>query len=471
MRLNYNPRSRKRTMARFEYEALRLAMRRAGAVAIGAILLATALPGRDEKAQKKGPTFYKDVLPILQGHCQECHRAEGIAPFALQTYGQTKHYAAAIAIAAKNRSMPPWFADPSIGKFSNATSLGKAQIAALIAWAKQGAPKGNPNDAPPPRHWSGAWTIPNPDFVVKMSEPVAVPARGDVDYTYEIVPTHFRKDRWIQMTELLPGARAHVHHAVVYIRPPHSRWLEHAPIGKPFTADTLTDPKDRRDAKWTDADILIVYAPGSSPGEYPSGAAKFIPAGSDLVFQMHYMTNGQAASDRSRVGLVIARQKPKERVLTLQLTNDQFVIPPGDPDYRVQVWGTLPNDATLLSFFPHMHLRGKTFEYDIVHHNKLADEGILPEQLEIEPLLRVNYHFHWQMSYILAKPMHLKAGTELQAVAYYDNSKDNPHNPNPTVAVRWGDQTSDEMMVGFFDVAVPAWMDKQRFFQREAKKN
>ena len=146
------------------------------------------------------------------------------------------------------------------------------------------------------------------------------------------------------------------------------------------------------------------------------------------------------------------------------------MIPPGDPDYRVEVWGTLPNAATLLSFFPHMHLRGKSFEYDIVHHNKLAKEGKIPEQLEIQPLLRVNYNFYWQMSYILAKPMHLKAGTELQAVAYFDNSEDNPHNPDPNVAVRWGDQTYDEMMVGFFDVAVPAWMDKQRFFERRGEK-
>jgi hypothetical protein len=367
--------------------------------------------------------------------------------------------------------MPPWFADARIGKFSNDSSLSEGQIATLAGWAKGGAPEGDQQDAPATKHWSESWTIPEPDLIVKMAEAVKLPATGDVDYTYEIVPTHFAADRWIQMTELLPGARAHVHHAVVYVRPPNSKWLQHAPVGRPFTAEMLSDPEDRKGAHWTDADILIVYAPGSSPGEYPNGAAKLVPAGSDLVFQMHYTTNGHADQDLSRIGLIFAKNAPKQRVLTLQLTNDHFVIPPGDPDYRVEARGTLPNDATLLSFFPHLHLRGKSFEYNIVHHNKRAEAGLIPEEAEIEPLLKVNYNFYWQMSYILAKPRELKAGTELQAVAYFDNSKANPHNPDPTAAVRWGDQTYDEMMVGFFDVAVPAWMDKQRFFERPQRQN
>jgi len=438
----------------------------AGAAALLALATARPLPGNRVGRNNPAPTFYRDVLPILQQHCQACHRADGIAPFALETYQQTRIFAGAIAAAVGNRTMPPWFADPAIGKFSNDTSLRQAQITTLATWVKAGMPKGEPKDAPPLPHWAASWTIPKPDLVLKMPQRVKLPATGDVDYTYEIVPTHFQEDRWVQETQLLPEARAHVHHAVVYIRPPNSKWLQHAPAGKAFTAATLTDPEDRRGAHWTDADILIVYAPGSSPGEYPAGAAKFIPAGSDLVFQMHYTTNGKPAEDESRIGIIFAKHKPKERVLTLQLTNDHFVIPPGDPDYRVEARGTLPNGATLLSFFPHLHLRGKTFEYNIIHHNKLADSGAIPEQLEIEPLLLVHYNFYWQMSYILAKPLQLKAGTELQAVAYFDNSSGNPHNPDPTAAVRWGDQTYDEMMVGFFDVAVPAWMNKQRFFER-----
>jgi hypothetical protein len=202
--------------------------------------------------------------------------------------------------------------------------------------------------------------------------------------------------------------------------------------------------------------------------------AKFVPAGSDLVFQMHYTTNGHAGTDTTRVGLRFAKTTPPKRVLTLQLTNDHFVIPPGAPDYRVEARGTLPNDALLLSLFPHMHLRGKRFEYDIVSPN-ISDpsgahpNGVVPNPNSVETLLRVNYHFHWQMSYKLAEPILLKAGTELQAIAWYDNSKNNPHNPDPDSAVRWGDQTYDEMMVGFFDVAVDGKIDKKKFFERGSK--
>jgi hypothetical protein len=409
------------------------------------------------------PAFYRDVLPILQQRCQVCHRANGIAPMRFEAYEQTRPYAAAIAAAVQSKSMPPWFADPDIGRFSNDPSLSAGQIAALAAWAEVGAPAGNAQDAPLPVHWAESWTIPQPNLILKMPKAVALPARGDVEYTYEIVPTGFKEDRWIQEVEVLPLLRANVHHAVVYVRPPDSQWMRHAPVGAPFTASALTDPEDRKGAHWTDNDVLLVYAPGSSPDNWPDNMAKFIPAGSDLVFQMHYTTNGHAASDQTSVGLIFAKHAPAQRVLTLQLTNDHFVIPPGVPDYRVEARGTLPNDAALLSFFPHMHLRGKRFEYNIIHREK--DSGPRPDQ-EIEPLLDVHYHFHWQMSYQLAEPRLLKAGTELQAVAWYDNSRDNPHNPDPEAAVRWGEQTYDEMMVGFFDIAVAANLDKRSYFIR-----
>jgi mono/diheme cytochrome c family protein len=415
------------------------------------------------------PTYYRDVAPILQRHCEVCHRADGIAPMTLQSYSQAKTYAAAIATSTKSKSMPPWFAVPGIGHFSNDPSLTEDQIATLAAWAAAGAPAGDAKDGPPPIHWAESWIIPQPDQIVAMSKGVDIPTDGDVDYTYEIVPTHFTEDRWIQSVEILPSLRANVHHAVVYVRPPNSNWMRHAPTGVPFTADELTDPEDRRGAHWTDADVLLVYAPGSSPDEFPSSMAKFVPAGSDLVFQMHYTTNGRAGTDTTRVGLRFAKTPPPKRVLTLQLTNDHFVIPPGAPDYRVEARGTLPNDALLLSLFPHMHLRGKRFEYNIVHPKQAASNLTArdSEQNSVETLLRVNYHFHWQMSYKRAEPLPLKAGTELQAIAWYDNSKNNPHNPDPDSAVRWGDQTYDEMMVGFFDVAVDGNIDKKKFFERK----
>ncbi len=401
------------------------------------------------------PTFYRDVVPILQGHCQSCHRAGEIAPTSLETYDETKAQAAAIAIAARNRVMPPWFADPHIGHFSNDPSLTEREIATLVAWAGSGAMAGDPHDAPPPREWTHGWNIPKPDLVVTMPKPVALPADGEVEYTYEIVPSGLAKDTWIQMSEVRPSSRENVHHAVVYVRPPGSKWLRNAPVGVPFTASDMTDESDRHDAHWTDSDVLLVYAPGSAPDQWPAGFAKFVPGGSDFVFQMHYTTHGKPATDQTRVGLVFAKAPPAKRVLTLQLTNDRFVIPPGADNFRVEARGTLPNDALLLSFLPHMHLRGKQFDYNIVHANG-----------EIEPLLRVDWDFYWQLSYRLATPLALKAGTELQAVAIYDNSKNNPHNPDPDAAVRWGDQTEDEMMVGFFDVAVDPSTDKWKYFER-----
>jgi hypothetical protein len=418
--------------------------------------LAAHASNSQKQAEETGlATFYKDVLPILQGHCQVCHREGGIAPMAFETYAETRKFAQAIRAATENRSMPPWFAVRGIGKFSNDPSLRDKEIAVLSAWARGGAPAGKAADAPAKKTWSGRWTIAGPEQTIAMTEGVKIPANGEVDYTYEIVPTEFHEGRWVQASEILPGMRENVHHAVVYIRPPGSSWLKHAPLGTPFTADALATEEDRRDAMWTDSDILLVYAPGSTPDNWPAGMAKYVPAGSDLVFQMHYTTNGKPGTDVTRVGLRFAKEAPAKRVLTLQLTNDHFVIPPGVPDYRVEAWGTLPNDALLLNFFPHMHLRGKRFEYNIV-----GKDG------NVETLLRVNYHFHWQMSYRLAEPLALKAGTKLQAVAWFDNSRGNPHNPDPETSVRWGEQTSDEMMVGFFDVAVESDLDKERFFRR-----
>jgi len=430
-----------------------------------ALLLAAstaAVLATDERSAKppSTPTFFRDVVPILQQHCQSCHRPGEIANISFVTYPETRQWAAGIRDAVRVKAMPPWFADPCCGRFSNDPSLRPQEISTLSAWAEGGAPAGDPNDASAAPHRTEGWDIPQPDAVVEMPKPVAIPAEGDVEYTDEIVPTNFAEDKWVQASEVRPSSREHVHHAVVYIRPPESEWLRGAPIGVPFTASSLGDEHLRHQAHETKSDMLLVYAPGSLPDRWPDGMAKFVPAHSDLVFQMHYTTNGHAGADQSSMGLVFAKTRPAQRVLTLQLANDHdtIPIPPHADNYRVEVRGTLPNDCTLLSFFPHMHLRGKRFEYDIVGPEK-----------SMETLLRVNYDFYWQLSYRLAEPRSLKAGTELRAVAWYDNSRKNRHNPDPDSAVTWGDQTYNEMMVGFFDVAVPAGIDKDRFFVRGAK--
>ena len=411
-------------------------------------------------AQSSTPTFYKDVLPILQQRCQICHRAGEIAPFSLVTYAQTRAWANLLRTSVADRRMPPWFADPCCGHFANDASLSAEQIKTMVGWVGAGSPAGDPADAPPGPHWTEGWNIVAPDLEITMPVAVKIPETGDVEYTYEIVPTNFAQGKWVQSSELRPSARDHVHHAVVYIRPPQSTWLRGAPVGVPFTASTLHDPHLMHEAHFTTSDLLLVYAPGSSPEKWPDGMAKYIPAHSDLVFQMHYTTNGHAAVDQTSLGAVFAKHAPRQRVLTLQLANDHdtIPIPPNTGNYRVEVHGTLPNDALLMGFFPHMHLRGKKFEYNLVH-----DDGTR------ETLLRVNYDFYWQLSYILAEPRLLRAGTRLEAIAWYDNSRNNPHNPDPNSPVQWGDQTYNEMMVGFFDVAVPADMDKEKFFVRKAK--
>lgn len=375
----------------------------------------------------------------------------------LVTYAETKAWARMVADDAHARRMPPWFADPCCGHFANDSSLTEKQITLLSAWADAKAPEGNPADSPTPPRWVEGWNISKPDVTVEMPKAVSIPVEGDIEYTYEIVPTEFAEDKWVQMAEVRPSSRSHVHHAVVYIRPPDSTWLRTAPLNTPFTASTLQDPQLHHQAHETTSDMLLVYAPGSSPDRWADGMAKFIPAHSDLVFQMHYTTDGQADNDRTAVGMVFAKDPPKQRVLTLQLANDHdpVPIPPNADNYRVEVHGRLPKDATLLRFFPHMHLRGKRFEYNLIDEHGKA-----------ETLLRVNYDFYWQLSYRLAEPRLVKAGTELQAVAWYDNSSKNPHNPDPNSPVTWGDQTYNEMMVGFFDVAVPASMSKADFFLR-----
>jgi Copper type II ascorbate-dependent monooxygenase, C-terminal domain len=365
------------------------------------------------------------------------------------TYAETRPWAKAIREQAITRKMPPWFADPSFGHFANDRSLSEDQIDMLAAWANAGAPAGDVKDAPPPRQWPQGWNIGTPDVVFEMPNAFPIPAKGAVDYQYLILPTHFAEDKWVQSVEVRPGNRATVHHAVVYIREPGSKWLEGEPADEAFSVPLAKG--------FTTSDILMVYTPGNSFDEWKPGLAKRIKAGSSLVLQMHYTAIGTATQDRTRIGLVLAKQLPMQAVLSLQMSNDRFVISPGDPNYRVQVSGTLPNDAVLISMFPHMHLRGKGFEYLITEPNG-----------HVETLLKVNhYDFHWQLNYRLAQPRLIKAGTHLTWVGYFDNSSNNPGNPDPTAEVRYGEQSWEEMMIGFFDVVVDANIDKPAFFERK----
>jgi hypothetical protein len=395
------------------------------------------------------PNFHKDVLPILQQRCQQCHRPGEISPMSLITYAGTRPWAKSIREAVITRKMPPWFADPKYGHFANDRSLSQTEIETLVAWVDAGTPAGDPKDAPSPRTWPQGWTIGTPDAVFEMTAPFPIPAKGSIDYQYIILPTHFSGDKWIQKVEVRPSDPRVVHHAVVYIREPGSKWLEGQPGSTAFSVPLSKG--------FTTSDILMVYTPGNSFDLWKSGVAKKIKAGSDLVLQMHYTANGDTLADRTRIGVVFAKEPPQQEVLTLQMGNDKFVIPPNDPGYRVSVSGTLPNEALLLGFFPHMHLRGKSFEYSIARDNG-----------NIETLLKINnYDFDWQLNYRLAKPRLIPAGTRLLWTAYFDNSPNNPRNPDPEAEVRFGEQSWEEMMIGFFDVAVDAAVDKAAFFVRK----
>jgi hypothetical protein len=401
------------------------------------------------------PVFYKDVLPILQQRCQQCHRPGEIAPMPFLTYAGTRPWAKSIREQVLARKMPPWFADPRYGHFANDRSLSPAQIGTIVSWVNAGAPAGNPKDAPPPRAWPQGWNIGKPDEIFEMPEAFALPAKGAIDYQYLILPTHFTTDHWVQKVEVRVTSRFDVHHAVVYIREPGSQWLGGEPTGVMFSLPHEPDHRPNPKA-FTTSDLLMVYTPGNSYDQWPPGIAKRIKAGSDLVLQMHYTASGKATLSRTRIGLIFAKEPPKHAVLSLQMGNDMFVIPPGDANYRAQVSGTLPNDAQLISMFPHMHLRGKGFEYLIT-----APGG------HVETLLKVNhYDSQWQLNYRLAKPRLLKADTHLTWVGTFDNSANNPANPDPTAEVRYGEQIWDEMMIGFFDVVVDANVDKAKFFER-----
>jgi hypothetical protein len=287
--------------------------------------------------------------------------------------------------------------------------------------------------------------------VVRMPHPFAIPARSTVEYQYLLLRPGFAQDTWVRAIEIRPSDRSVVHHAVLYIREPGSNWLADVP------PDVMYQPPPNSSDRFITSDILAVYTPGAPVMICPEGMAKKIPAGSDLVLQMHYTSKTTDAEDQTVISMVTSSEPPKQRLMTLQMANYNFRLLPGEANQRVVISGTLPQDALLVSLYPHMHLRGSGFEYQL-------DGG----HGRIETLLKVNgYDFYWQLTYRLKTPRLLKAGTKLLWTGYFDNSSANPRNPDPEAEVTWGGQSKEEMMVGFFDVAVPPDLDKKAFFIRE----
>jgi hypothetical protein len=390
-------------------------------------------------------TFTKDVAPILQKHCQTCHRPGEAAPFPLITYDQVRPWAATMKLAVKQKRMPPWYADPAIGHFSNDRSLTEKEIATILAWANSGTPEGDPADLPAPATFVEGWGIPKPDKIFELPHAFSVPASGMVEYQYVIIPTGFTEDKWVQAAEARPTDRSVVHHIIAYVREPGSNYFKGQKPGVFFEAPPPAQD-EKNDTSALPSDFLVGYAPGQNAEILQPGQAKLIKAGSDIVLEVHYTPTGKATTDQARVGIVFAKEKPKERVLTLSAVNGTFKIPPGDPNYKVDADFEVPHDVRLVSLHPHMHTRGKDFEYRLV----------FPDG-KTQTLLKVPaYNWHWQLWYTLDSPITLPKGTKIECTAHFDNSPDNPENPDPTKTVIWGQQNSDEMMVGFFNLLFDA---------------
>ncbi len=416
----------------------------ANAAAICAIL-ASAVALSQAAPAPPVVTFTRDIAPILQNRCQTCHRPGEIGPFSLLTYEQARPWAKAIKASVIQRKMPPWFADPHFGKFANDSSLPQNEIDSLVRWVDSGAPQGDPADMPPPRKFADGWTISQPDSVIQIPTPYQIPASGTIEYQYILIPAPFKTDRWVQAVEARPTDRTRVHHIIAFIREPGSDWLKDARPGIPFVPEK---PKagESQDDSALPSDFLVGYAPGQPPEQFLPGQAKLIRAGSDIIIQVHYTTNGKPGVDQSRIGLVFAKEPPAQRVYTVSAVNGSFHIPAGDPNYRVDADFDIRTDVTLYGLHPHMHGRGKDFEYRVKFPNG-----------DTRTLLSVpRYKSAWQLWYNLDEPLALPKGTKIECTAHFDNSPNNPDNPDPTKEVVWGDQTWDEMMVGFLNLVFDA---------------
>jgi len=368
-------------------------------------------------------SFTKDVAPIFYARCAECHRPGEVAPMSLLTYAEARPWARAIKEKVVSRVMPPWLADPAYGHFENDRRLTDKEIETISAWVDGGAAKGNDSDLPPLPKFEPGWTLGKPDVIIPLESEVDVPAEGVVPYKYFSVPTNFKEDKWVQAAEIRPSNRKVVHHIIVFVQEPGQKSEGEAAVrsGQGFK--------------------LAGFAPGEQPKVFPAGTAKLIKAGSKLNFQMHYTPNGAASKDRSYIGLYFAKSPIGKKVLTGTATNAKFVIPAGDGNYEVRSSWTAPEDVRIVDLMPHMHLRGKDFTYTAVYPDGRS-----------EVVLQVpKYDFNWQLLYRFKQPLLLPKGSRLDCVAHFDNSTRNKFNPDPTKEVRWGPQTWEEMMIGWFD--------------------
>jgi hypothetical protein len=446
----------------------------AGVLSVAA--LAAARPGAQAPdVPASTPTFNRDVAPILYANCTNCHRPGEIAPMSLLTYKDARPWARSISNQVARGVMPPWHADPAHGEFLNDRRLSTADKDTIVKWVSAGAPEGSPAAAPPPVYAS-EWNIGQPDAIFSMQEDYPVPANGTVAYKYFEIPTHLTEDQWVQAIEMRAGNPAVVHHVIVYARAPRpaqsavpAARSSAQPAPRPLPLFTYPDgttevpagqtggpalPPDQRILNDRPAprplgSAIGGFAPGQTVRVYDEGTAMKLPAGSTLVFQVHYTAAGAATTDRTRIGVRYAKHKPATEVRFTSLINGTLHIPAGAADYKLEQTMTVNRDVTIWSMLPHTHLRGKRWAYDATYPDGRT-----------ETILAVpKYDFNWQTEYVFKHPLKLPKGTTIHAAAWYDNSVNNPSNPDPTKDVWWGDQTWDEMMftgVTYSVDAVPA---------------
>jgi hypothetical protein len=373
-------------------------------------------------------TFHRDVAPVLHAHCAVCHRPNQPGPMALLDFEDAQGWAPQIAEAALSARMPPWFADPRHGDWKNQRRLTETEKRTLALFAESGAVAGDPKDAPPkPVFNDPEWRIAAPDVVIELPEPQPIPATGVVLYRYLAMDPGFKEDMWIQAVDVKPTAPAATHHVIAYLLPPGMS-----------KSDALKDP-----TTVLSLSALGGWAPGTDPTDLPDGRAIPVKAGSTLLFELHYSPNGTATEDRTRVAFRRSRVPVEQVVRTGAVMKFNFRIPPLKPDSTFTASHRFDQPARLLSLTPHMHLRGKAMRYELVRG------GTRRTLLDVPA-----YDFNWQLGYDFTTPVDAQPGDELVLTAVYDNSRDNKHNPNPGATVTWGDQSFEEMMIGYFD-----WLD------------
>ena len=409
-------------------------------------ITATSAPGceiylpSDLPALSEGSvTYHRQIARILQTHCVTCHREEGSAPFALQDYQQASDYGKMIASVVNRGIMPPWFAegppptnlvskggevsaDSILGHWANDRSVPSRDRRLLNQWVNEGMPEGDPKDTPVPRVFPKEWEIGKPDLVLQIPEAISIKAEGLMPYQYQVVSTTLTEDKWVSAVEVRPTNPSVVHHVLVFARQPGSRG---------------------RDLSGAQG-FLAAYVPGNTHQVYPEGYAKKLPAGTRLIFQIHYTPNGKQTTDQTRLGFRFAESQPEHAVRNHGIANHRISIPAQADNHLETASLTVPMDIELLAMMPHMHVRGKAFRFELTY----------PDGTETRLLEVPRYDFNWQLEYRLPEPLKVPAGSRINLSGWYDNSSNNPANPNPNQNVRWGDQTNEEMMLGYIEFIV-----------------